>query len=188
MIRIEDLDLAHEEAIQYILKSRNDKDIGNFTNWLMETQANYYDIFSDHWRSFNSSIDVECFLKVVYHALVDDGDVCFPVINGVPKLIFSDRYETTPEVIKLMFRDVDVSKMKLEFLDNIDEFIEQAELYHVNTIKQCYLCDLELHGEEMANSHYSKYKCYSQEWKNDEVTDEKYKIEMEINKFKRSKK
>ena len=102
MIRIEDLDMAHEEAIHYIMKAQKDEYIGNFTKWLMNTEVPYVDVFEKGWNSFNSSIEVESFLSIVRHALIDDGDISFPVINGVPNLIFHQKSEVSPTLISLV--------------------------------------------------------------------------------------
>jgi hypothetical protein len=137
------------------------------TNFLLETDANPYAIFPDNGGYMGSAENFASLLHQIYHALVDDGDICFPVVNGEPRICFVWKHEDNIKKYVLSKTEQQMernygSEYEITFLDNVDDFISAFKAFQIADIKRCFLKDAESQGIEFAVKHYSHYKCFDQ--------------------------
>lgn len=141
MISIGELDIAHEEAIQYIKKAQTCESIGRFTCWLMNTEIQYHNLFEPEYKNFESASGLRNFLCLVEERLTYENDICFPVINGKPKLLLCSKNFVNDALIQMYFPNEFVGNLEISFLDSIDEFIDASELYNNDRRTKSYFLD-----------------------------------------------
>lgn len=117
-----------------------EKEYQHLIRWLFYTQHNPYGIFKNEWAA-GCIDDAEGFARIcheIHHALVDDGDICFPVVNGVPQIAFCWRHdeEFVSSLLKEDETNVRIRKElgiyeppTLEFLKDAYEFTEAFDRY-----------------------------------------------------------
>ena len=95
----EKFDKAHSKAkenISAMLDRRDASDVAVLGRWLLETEANPYGFLPERWAgSVETATGLVGLLNHLDHAMVDDGDVCFPVVDGCPKIAFLSEYDLT---------------------------------------------------------------------------------------------
>ena len=137
----------HQEALNTIRLAVEgevadyDKEYQHLAKWLFETKHNPYGIFGmKQWHS-GATEYAEGFagiLRVIHHALVDDGDICFPVVDGQPYIYLTckDDERMLAELLEENEAYVAVRKErgtyeppKLEFLKDAYQFTEAYEAH-----------------------------------------------------------
>lgn len=77
-----------------------DKESTHLANWIVNNPRLAAPTLPDGWgNSLQSSSDLVGLLSNIHHALVDDGDICFPVYNGQPYISFACQHEFSEEGI-----------------------------------------------------------------------------------------
>jgi hypothetical protein len=183
---------TYDQAIKAIELFAKDKDMATITNWLLDTEINFYTIFGVNTKYGEAQESAELFsslLHEIHHALVDDGEICFPVIYDMPELRFLSEYDFINEynndseririfkrkndfIDKLLkegkINEVDCIKAKndkpIKFLTSIEEFIVAADEAHVLWLKKCFLNDSRVYGKECAIKHYQEYRAFDSAW------------------------
>jgi hypothetical protein len=126
--------------------------------WLTETSANPYDYLDRSYAGYFSSADsFASLLQLIHHALLDDGAICFVVVNGRPMIAFEDKFEIENvdlrSSIELMVADRRGVKRQYELLDGVDAFIERRDQYERLRLESLRLrqavADGEMTKEEM---------------------------------------
>ncbi len=162
------------KKLQYILNL--DDDLGKLSRYLLTTERNPYNIFSEGYSQEN----IECFLSLVQdlnYSIYDDGDITFYTVNDAPRISLEydfseDDYlnEFEKTLVKnnkeLWKNDPDMKDFKLyeckKLSISIDDWIVLSEEYHKADIKDCFIHDYD--GTEWAVEHYKKYKCFEESW------------------------
>ncbi len=147
----------------------------HIANWLMMTKANPYGIFcsEDISSLMGSAEGMSGLLSSIEHALTDDGDISFPVINGSPKISFRHKEET--DVEKHLLSNVERSTHKrmglkptVMWLDNVFEFTKNFDLAYKSWLKRAFMTDATLQSIDFAVKHYAnneEYKgVFEEEW------------------------
>jgi len=157
----------YNNAISYIKKQQTDDVMSSITNWLLDTEINPYSFLPNSYAELAYTAEgFESLLHQIRHALVDDGDISFPVINNKPYMLFIDRYEATINSfadLSLYVEDIyDIND--IAWLNSIEEFMFAADENHRKTIKKCFNSDLRRFGIDNAVSHYKNYKVFDESW------------------------
>ena len=81
---------AHKEAIEYIRFMLKDPELGDFINWMMNTEENPYSYLPEGWASATyTSTGFSSLVHVINHAWYDDGDISFVTVKGQPRIAFA---------------------------------------------------------------------------------------------------
>jgi hypothetical protein len=165
--RFDIFETRYNDAISYIKKLQTDDVMSSITNWLLDTEINPYSFLPEFYANLAYTAEgFERLLHRIRHALVDDGDISFPVINNNPYILFVDRYEATINSfadLSLYLEDnYDINDVV--WLNSIEEFMVAADEYHRKTIKRCFKSDLRRFGIDEVVSHYKNYKVFDESW------------------------
>ncbi len=175
MKKLEQFQKAHEEAMKNIADTIQRGDgFAEVVKYLLETDANPYSFLPHGWAgSVDTSTDFVALMNMLHHALCDDGDISFPVVNGEPRISFYWKHEDDYHNLILSdtekhMRDDFGKTYKVTQLDSIMEFISAHKEYHRSDVLKCFIQDAAIHGIEFAESVYSKYANFRYEWSDDE--------------------
>ncbi len=148
-------------------------DMAAITNWILTTESNLFSAFVSGWGNLHSAQECDALLSTIHHALVDDGDISFPVVNGEPRIALLSRWEDNFRNIVLSTSEKEVEarmgkKYTITFLETIDEFIQQRDLWDKAQLKRHFVCDAAIQGIEFAREHYREVTDEQvQEWQAD---------------------
>jgi hypothetical protein len=179
MNRTEVFNKAHQEAlddIQHLLSSTKeyDAEFVHLAKWLFETDLNPYSILPDHWaNAMDTSVGFAGLLRHIHHAMVDDGDICFPQLYREPTIRFISKHELSEKSVVdfvsgtiLNFHSANTIVSDLKFLNSAYEFTVAADQYHLKWLKKCFVGDAKRHGIEFAVKHYTTYPAFDPTWVN----------------------
>lgn len=168
MSKLEQYQKIYDDAIKVIKEYQKDPKMSKITNWLLETDANPWGIFPNNGDALGSAENFAGLLLSIHHTLFDDGEICFPVIGGWPRIVFRHHTEATIEDCTTETERNPIygydSNEEIVFLKTIDEFIEVYDKQWLENMKNCFAVDVDIHGLDYAIEHYSKYKLFSQDW------------------------
>ena len=166
----------HQEALDFIKKScESDKpEMQAITKYLLDTDANPYGFLPPAWAgAMTTSTGFASLLGMIHHALFDDGDISFPVVNKEPRIAFVWRHEKNYEDYVLSEQEKQLkekfgSEYRIEHCENVLDWISRHKDYHRKDILDCYVQDAARNGWEFANRHYSRYANFDPDWEFDE--------------------
>lgn len=149
MNRFDMFEKAHRDSVITIQEYLKDPDMAKFTNWLMTTDADLYQGLPKEWYGISSSIDCASFLHHVHHALVDDGEISFIGVAGIsPRIAFTSEHNFVD--------DSPTKNQQAEYVFyNVDQFIEQVELWTAQQRKRHFIADAARFGISHARTHYT---------------------------------
>lgn len=171
--RFLNFELKYNDAVERIKKYQENEDIGVLVNWLLATDINPYSFLEDEDAKYldGGAEDFAHICHLFHHAHVDDGEVSYIAVDGVPKIFF--RYEIDQITrIKTELKKVN-GEMKLvretvqceiTHFKNFNQWIEAIEIFAYNDLKRCFMWDAKISGLKFAMEHYSKYKHYDINW------------------------
>jgi hypothetical protein len=182
MNKYELFDKNHQDAIAsiklYICDS-NETEMQAITEYLLETDANPYGFLPGEWAGCTgTATDFIRLLNMIHHAIYDDGDISFPIVNGEPRISFIWKNEDNYNSLILSESERDMQERLgvvygVEQCDNILDFISKHKEYHRKDIKRCFIGDAAMHGWEFAVRHNSAYFNFDPYWEfDDEVISE----------------
>lgn len=174
--RIEAMERNHREALASIeqFRAHAEPEMRAITEHLLETDANPYGFLPHEWAgSVETSTGFASLLSMIHHALYDDGDISFPIVNGEPRiaLVWRNEEKYSSLVLSEMEQDMQTrwgSEYKIEQCKDVMDFVTRHKQYHRKDIQRCYIQDAARHGWEFANDHYSSYANYDPDWEFDE--------------------
>lgn len=188
----------YEESIAGIKKYLIRDDIGPLIKWLLETEINPYSFLENYDASgFNSAESFYCLCHNIFMAYVDDGYICFPIIDDQPCIRFVDRYEYTPKVVqKYTIIDSDTGPsfgnidhlQEVTFLDTYQQFIETIESKVRQELKNYFYEELICNSKEEAIRCYGKGQFYNPAWADQKIDDITYNNIEHLIKFNQYKK
>lgn len=179
MNRLEVFNKAHQEALddihQLMSSTREyDAEFVHLATWLFDTDLNPYSILPDHWaNSMDTSVGFAGLLRHIHHAMVDDGDICFPQLYREPTIRFISKHELTEKSVVdfvsgtvLQFHSSETIVADIKFLDSAYEFTMAADQCHLKWLRRCFLSDARSQGVGFAVKHYSTYPAFDPTWVN----------------------
>ena len=175
--RIKAMEQRHQEALASIEQYRNSKEpeMRAITEHLLATDANPYSFLPHAWAgAMETSTGFAGLLSTIHHALVDDGDISFPMVNDQPRIAFVWQHEENYADYILSDQEKDMrvrwgSEYKIEQCKDVMDWIACHREYHRKDIRRCYIQDAARQGWEFAAEHYSRYANFDPEWEFDEA-------------------
>lgn len=175
--RVKAMEQRHQEALASIEQFRTHKEpeMRAITEYLLETDANPYSFLPNGWgNALDTSTSFDSFLSIIHHALYDDGDISFPIVNGTPRMAFIWRHEDNYSNYVLSDTEKDLQKRrgteyKIEQCQNVMDWIALHREYHRADIRCCYIHDAARQGWEFATEHYSRYAKFDPDWEFDDT-------------------
>ena len=166
--RFERFQNNYNKAINIIQMYQADETMANITNWLLNTNINPHSFLDfEYAEQLESAEGFASLLDDIYHALVDDGDICFPVIGGEPRISFSNQHEFKSKEFPNNGSSRKQSALN-GFLETIDDFIRECDANHVTQLRRWFILDAaRFSSTEFAVEHYKSYKQFNTEWIND---------------------
>lgn len=181
MNRLKEFRKAYKQAVVQIKKYLNDPVMYEVTNWLLTAETDLFSALPKGWGNLYSAQDCETLLGTIHHALVDDGEISFPVVRGEPRIAFVSQWETNVDeyiltdaekefisqwetnVDEFILTDAEKEfkqrfgmSIEITFLNTIQEFISARTLWEANKEKQYFVADAARFGIEFAKKHYPK--------------------------------
>ena len=107
MLRLKNIEEKHQTDLKEIQVCLNDEceEMRAITNLLIQTDVNPYGFLPNEWANgFDTSSGFASLLHMIYHALVDDGEISFPIVNGEPRIRFVSRWEDNYEHFMALLR------------------------------------------------------------------------------------
>lgn len=137
-------------------------------NWLVSFRWNPYVLFANQgWASsLNNAESFSGLLSAIHHAMVDDGDICFPVVNGSPRIAFVWKNEDNVEKYVCMEREKGNAN-EISFLKDAYEFTAAYDEYQTNQLRKCVKSDLKRFDKEFVLKNYSYTVGFNKEWVDD---------------------
>lgn len=143
-----------------------DSETGHLCRWIFNTKDNPYSFMGENASMIDTPNGFVGLCNTIHHALVDDGDITFFVLDGEPQFAFIDRHEpdfvdkVTPSFIKDMHVRLEqlMGKTyipKLIVLQDAFEFTKLRDEYRKKDIKRCFLGDAKRFGVQFAVEHYN---------------------------------
>ena len=166
--RFERFQNNYNKAINIIQMYQADETMANITNWLLNTDINPHSFldfeYADH---LDSAEGFASLLDIIHHALVDDGDICFPIVDTEPRIVFSNQHEFKPKEFPPEGNRRFIPKVD-GFLESIDDFIRECDANHVTQLRRWFIHDAaRFSSTDIAVEHYKKYKQFNPDWIND---------------------
>jgi hypothetical protein len=166
--KFESFQLQYDTAIKTVQTMLSNPDMKQITQFLLDTDVCPYDIFHEDFAKMMSYAEgFTGVLHLIHHALVDDGDICFPVVDGQPMIAFCDEQDFVIEtVLSKAFRSCRGKQKEpiIVFIDTIDEFIREAKAFHKTTVKRQFMFDARRQGLDFAIECYNHYNDFSDDW------------------------
>lgn len=173
MNRLDGFRKSYIDSLKVIEGYTLDPVMSAITNWILTTEASLFSAFASGWGNLHSAQECDALLSTIHHALVDDGDISFPVVNGEPRIALLSRWEDNFRNIVLSTSEQEFEKRMgkeytITFLETIDEFIQQRDLWDKEQLKRHFVFDAALHGIGDARKHYRTVTDEQvQEWQGD---------------------
>lgn len=167
----------HKEAIATINMCLNDSsepEMQAITSYLLETEANPYSFLPDGWGGSTSTYTgFQSLLRMIHHALYDDGDISFPIVNGEPRISFLNKHDEDYEEHVLNstekhFKQHHGNTYEVEQCKDVFDFIAKHSDYHRKDVRRFFILDAAIHGWEFAVEHHSRYANFDPDWEFDE--------------------
>ena len=176
MLRLKNIEEKHQTDLKEIQDCLNDEceEMRAITNLLIQTDVNPYGFLPNEWANgFDTSSGFASLLHMIYHALVDDGEISFPIVNGEPRIRFVSRWEDNYEQYALNetekhFKRERGNTYNIEHCKDVFDFIEKFEKYHSNEVRSWFISDSSRFGIDFAVKHCSKYAKFNPDWEFDD--------------------
>jgi hypothetical protein len=135
---IQSLEESHKkrlDAIKIMIENGEGVDeAAKLCRFLAETLYNPYDFFlQKEWCNYQESVST-CYnlFHNIYHAIDDDGDICFPIVNGNPFIFFGHPHDKDfkQRVVSLYSDGIHSKKHYCELdgvFQKVDDFLTAIE-------------------------------------------------------------
>lgn len=178
-LRFEKIEQNHQSALKNIIKHAKDEkylELKALVEFFLETDINPYAFLPASYAGiFDTSTGLSSLIDVISHALYDDGDISFPIVNGEPRIVFANRFETdykdkvltnTEKEMEKRLNDIFGPERNYEITHARDafDFIDKLKKYHVSHLKKCFVTDAKRFGIKFAKDHYSQYQDFEESW------------------------
>ena len=159
MNRLDGFRKSYIDSLKVIEGYTLDPVMSAITNWILTTEASLFSALPVGWGTLYSAQDCDALLGTINHALIDDGEISFPVVNGEPRIAFHCRWEDNYKdlVLHTSEKEVEARMGKVHtitFLETIDEFIQQRDLWEAAQLKRHFVFDVARHGLAFARTNY----------------------------------
>ena len=156
----------YKQALKDIETYRRAEATQTIAEWLLTTPASPYEFLPAGWgNALSSPGETSGLLAVIHHALVDDGEIEFVSVNGMPRIVFCNQHEDNFREVALTQEEQQKANVELTVLDcTADEFGELVDAAATAQHKRCFAMDAAIHGVEFAVKHYVGSCWYDPSW------------------------
>lgn len=185
MLRLKNIEENHQTDLKEIRDFLNDEceEMRAITKLLVETDVNQYGFLPNEWANgFDTSSGFASLLRMIYHALIDDGEISFPIVNGEPRIRFVSRWEDNYEQYALNetekhFKRARGKAYNIKHCKDVFDFIEKFNAYDYNETRRCFINDAARRNIDFAVEHYSRYVSFDPNWEfDDQILEEIEKV------------
>lgn len=163
---LQKLEDNHVSSMQEIKKylSSNRKDIVSIITYLLNTDPNpHYFLPKQIAETINSSQGFLNFIQLLEKSIYYSKDICFPVINGSPKIAFVEKDKFNVE--KYLNEDQNIiQEYQVYFLPNIQEFIYEHSIYQFQLEKELFFHQARMSGLEEAIKEFKSNRTFDNSW------------------------
>lgn len=179
MTRLQEFQRNYEHAVSTIRAfmsgqhDHGDRPMSSLVKWMMETEINPYGFLPENWAgTFKIAEDFRSLLRVISHALYDDGDMTFVSVNGQPRIVFENRWDIAADhKLALSQTEQNTEKRtnrvhyKVEILDiKPAEFGSLVDAYERKQLRRYFMNDAEMFGLDDAVERHSDRKLWNPDW------------------------
>lgn len=172
-----------EDAIKSVIKYTEPVEsapgFSEFVNWALATQSSGYGWLPVEWGgSLGSAAGAEMLFSHIWHALYDDGDISFVVVNDAPRIVFVNRFDSdfSDKVLTQSDRMLAERRAKiggettpLVVLDcSIAEFCAIHDAYEEKCVRRAFAFEAARWGVEFAVKNASRWSFWNPDWINTE--------------------
>ena len=140
MLRLILIEKNHKEALDSITKYliSPHQEMQTITHFLLTTDVNPYEFLPQEYAGkFDTSEGFSELLDTIFNALIDDGEISFPIINSEPHIVFISQHETNYK--EYLIQKVSSAKFykefELLFCNDVYDFINKFDTYRLNKLK-----------------------------------------------------
>lgn len=175
MKRFETFQKRYDKAVAEIQGFLNDSrdPMSPLVHWMMETDVNPYGFLPENWAGHTESAEsFSSLLRVISHALHDDGDMTFVSVNDSPRIVFENRWDIAA-YRKLALSQTEQNAEErigrvhytVEILDiKPAEFGSLVDAYERKQLRRYFMKDADMHGLEFAVKHYESNRFWNPDW------------------------
>lgn len=150
--------------LDFIRKSiEEDSEFGRLCLHLFVTERHSKSIVNRGYYKYNAS-SFSCLLHDIHHALYDDGEITFYLVDDEPRLSCEYDFELKDCLSGDEKRSGEQYNCEILNKIKIDDWIKLSEDYSVIEIKSNFLFDYQLHNNPELIKCYEKYKCFDLKW------------------------
>ncbi len=156
----------HISCMQEIKKylSSNKKDLVSITTYLLNTDANPYHFLEKKWaESIHSSSGFLNFLQILEKAIYYSNEICFPIVDGVPKIVLQSKKQFNINEYLDSNHDLE-DDIKVYFLSNIQEFIYEHSCYQFQVTKEHFFHHAQMYGLNKAIEEFKDKDYFDNSW------------------------
>ena len=158
MIKIEDFKKEHSTNMKRLNEYLNDDLMGPIAEWIMQEKGNPYvwmdPNYYNQMRTLGGFISI---LHNIHHALVDDGEMCFPIVEGEQQLRFMDKWDYIRTI-----GEPDA------WAEDIYDFIENIEIIHREWLRNAFAFEASSKGvAETIKEYVARYPDFDPSWATD---------------------
>lgn len=177
MHRLKLIEENYKKAIEHINRCLTDDRypaLQAITKLFMETDVNPYGFLPGHFADgFDTAGGMSSLLGMIHHALYDDGDISFPIVNGEPRIAFLHHTEDCYEDLILNETEKHFKKnygheYELKRCSDVFDFIQKFEEYHSKEVRNWFITEASRRSIEFAVEHFSNYARFDPDWEFDE--------------------
>lgn len=163
---LEKIEENHLSCIKEIKKYLNSqkKDIAFLTKYLLSTELNPYVFLEKKWAdNFYSSSGFLSFLQEIEKSIYYSKEICFPIIDGVPKIIFKNQKNFDSTKYQEEIGDTDLNK-KIFFLEKIEDFIYEHSCHQLQIAKEHFFHQSQIYGLEKTIQEFKEKDFFDNTW------------------------
>lgn len=175
MKRFETFQKRYDRAIAEIQGFLNDTrdPMSPLAHWMMETDVNPYGFLPENWAGHSESVEgFSSLLRLISHALHDDGDMTFVSVNGKPRIVFENRWDIATNH-KLALSSIERNteerigwdRYTVEILDiKPEEFGPLVDAHEQKELRRYFMNDAEMFGLNDAVERHGNRKLWNPDW------------------------
>ncbi len=161
--KIEDNHISCMQEIKKYLSS-NKKDLVAITTYLLNTNSNPYHFLDKKWADqIHSSAGFLNFIQTLEKAIYYSKEICFPIIDGVPKIVFQNKSNFNLKEYVDPNKDNEEDK-QIYFLSNLQEFIYEHSCHQFQITKEYFFHHAQMYGLDKAIEEFKDNENYDTSW------------------------
>ena len=179
MTRLQEFQRNYENAMSTIRDfmsgqhDHGDRPMSALVKWMIDTEINPYGFLPEDWAGQTTTVeDFSSLLRVISHALYDDGDITFVSVNDSPRIVFENRWDIAADhklalsqTEKHMEERSNRVRYTVEILDiKPEEFGPLVDAYERKQLRRYFMNDADMHGLEFAVKHYESNRLWNPDW------------------------